>query len=119
MIYKTGDLPYPFRRYGVETFLYAGYDYSYIEYHNTRIVSLETIGPISKVYITTGGWSTKTTKQRINHFLRYMGIPTSIYQKDYVWYMSHNDEPFHDGIVLAFNHKTDEIKTKGGKYDLC
>jgi ATP-dependent RNA circularization protein (DNA/RNA ligase family) len=73
-----------------------------IRYHNTDIVTITA----DDVYtLNNGGWSTPTTKTRLNKF-----SPARIYQQDYCWYIKAGDKslPFNNyskvdvnGILLA------------------
>jgi len=44
--------------------------------HDTRIVTLHKNGSVE---FTLGGWATTTTRERINHFLRPLGL--NVFQK--------------------------------------
>lgn len=46
----------------------------------------------NKLYVTTAGYPTVTTKERLNGILEAFGLPR-VYQKDYVWY-------FTDGVMF-------------------
>lgn len=50
-----------------------------------------------EVWISSCGWETPTTKERLNGILDYMGEP-KIYQKDFWWYWKDGEE-FPDGMV--------------------
>ncbi|CAB5237913.1 hypothetical protein UFOVP142_4 [uncultured Caudovirales phage] len=40
------------------------------------------------IRVTSAGWQTSTTKDRLNSLFRVMGINASISQREYVWYLS-------------------------------
>jgi hypothetical protein len=61
-----------------------------IRYHRTTIIMWYG----SKAHIFANGWTTKTTKDRINKYTN-----AGIYQKNYVWYMR-NGEEFYDGVEV-------------------
>lgn len=44
----------------------------------------------NKLFVTTSGYSSVTTKERLNGILRLFGLP-ELYQKNFIWY-------FRDGI---------------------
>lgn len=44
-----------------------------------------------EVYLSTAGWESNTTKERLNGLLDYMGVNIRIMQKDYVWYYCNRD----------------------------
>lgn len=56
-----------------------GEDYA-VKLHSTDVV---TIHPDGTYTLRTGGWKTRTTKDRINKY-----APVRIHQEDYVWYVS-------------------------------
>lgn len=71
--------------------------------HSTEVVRLDKAE--NKVYLSSGGWLTPTTKTAINNALsqieRLVGqkLP-SVYQKDFSWYLTDNRD-FKDGMELA------------------
>ena len=69
-----------------------------IKYHRTNILK---INQENVVTISTGGWETVTTKDRLNQFLRCRGF--YIFQKKGTWYISGNDEtvPYEDGMRIT------------------
>jgi len=60
------------------------FDSMAVYYHDTAIA---TIWGNGKVKIDNGGWHTQTTKRRINAILDALGLPYSIVQRDYIWYL--------------------------------
>lgn len=40
----------------------------------------------SGLYVSCGGWTSNTTKERLNGILSHLGL--SVYQKDFTWYFS-------------------------------
>lgn len=70
-----------------------------IEHHNTDIVRFYPDGDIT---VTSGGYYSKTTKERINDALGKIG---HIVQRDFRWYYCPNGNesdkvPFYDGMVI-------------------
>jgi hypothetical protein len=69
-----------------------------IRLHNTDILTFVS----DHVTINTGGWQTRTTKDRINKYL-----PEGVYisQKDFTWYIhdsrDNSVKEFHEGITIA------------------
>lgn len=61
-----------------------------VKLHSTYVVQYKADGD---VILSSGGWHTLTTKQRLN---RYSGA--TVTQKNYDWFV--NGQPFHDGFVL-------------------
>lgn len=51
-----------------------------IKYHNTYIIRID---PTDIITISSGGWDTKTTKERLNNFLSCRNV--HITQKKYKW----------------------------------
>lgn len=56
-----------------------------IQYHNTMIVMIDRSN--NTITLNTGGWNTKTTKERINDFCRLLGLGIQVYQKDFKFYV--------------------------------
>ena len=69
-----------------------------IKYHRTNILK---INQENVVTISTGGWETTTTKDRLNQFLNCRGY--YIFQKKGVWYIKGNDETveYQDGMRIT------------------
>lgn len=62
--------------------------------HYTNVFSLlkKTDDLPRRFQVKTGGWTTNTTKSRINALLEYFGINTlGVYQKDFIWYWGGKD----------------------------
>jgi hypothetical protein len=55
-----------------------------VYYHDTRIVGLFP----SLIRLDNGGWSTKTTKKRMNEVLELYGINLYVYQKKFQWFIT-------------------------------
>ncbi len=77
------------KRYGIPTYeTFVERDNTFeclrIYYHDTAIATIYDSG---KVKIDNGGWHTSTTKKRINAILNGLGLPFSIVQKNYSWYL--------------------------------
>jgi hypothetical protein len=71
--------------------------------HSTEVVRLDKAE--NRVYLSSGGWQTPTTKIAINNALRQIEALTGqdlpeVYQKDFSWYLTDNRE-FKDGMELA------------------
>ena len=54
--------------------------------HSTAVVLLDRTNNI--VYLTSGGWHTVTTKQRINQASREYNLGLHVYQKNWDWYVA-------------------------------
>jgi len=79
--------------------------------HNTDIVKEHK----GKYTLDTGGWRTRTTKDRFNRY-----TPYNVYSDKGIWYVSQGDRkcPYYDGMVLpgAFTqHNLDKIVTRQKK----
>ena len=59
--------------------------------HNTQALKLNT-----------GGWHTNTTKSRLNALLEEVKWGCKVFQKNFDWFVSYNDETasFWDGMIL-------------------
>ena len=60
--------------------------------HNTQALKLNT-----------GGWATVTTKSRLNAILQGLIVGASVFQKNFDWYLSYNNQTvdFWDGMILS------------------
>ena len=67
--------------------------------HNTKIVEFSD----KSISLNAGGWTTVTTKRRMNQISEMFGLGFSVYQKDFEWFVVWKDETlsFYDGMELA------------------
>ena len=68
----------------------------YLRLHRTRII---TWRPSGSIILNSGGWTTRTTKDRLNKWIRGY-----IYQKDFSWYYVDESGAMHeffDGIDIG------------------
>lgn len=83
---------------------YGGYHEAFvIRYHQTDII---TIMPDNTYILSSGGWLTSTTKERIAKL-----APGRLYQKYLQWFVGEHyphGAPFYDGIVVDANGKVVE-----------
>ena len=78
------------------TYLFKdGEDYC-VKLHQTIVIRIK---PDNTYILSSGGWFTPTTKDRINSFT---SKDISIYQRNKVWYFN-NGEEFFDGIIVTEN----------------
>ena len=79
-----------------------------IKYHRTYIVKMDPTGVLT---VSTGGWETSTTKERLNQFLGCRNV--RIFQKKGEWYIVGTNEtlPYQDGmLVLSDGHVSAPVK---------
>jgi len=57
-----------------------------LQYHETRVVMIDRIN--NTITLNTGGWNTKTTKERMNDFCRLLGIDIQVHQKDFKFFVT-------------------------------
>ena len=69
-----------------------------VQHHNTTIIyhDYET----NVIHLNNGGWYSKTTKERINSYIKDFGY--KLYQKNYQWFIEYP----HGEKVEYFNHMT-------------
>ena len=73
-------------------------------YHGSVIVCFNS----NKVILSSHGWRTSSTKQRINQASEEFGLGFTVYQKNWNWYVNckggsldiASSQVFHDGIEL-------------------
>ena len=72
--------------------------YTYVKYHNTDVVKFNE----RKIILNSGGWLTKTTKNRMNQISNVYDFGYYVYQKNYKWFIDFKGETleFIDGITL-------------------
>jgi|SRR5882724_8548968 len=78
------------RKLGNNTYLQKRGENIAVKLHQTDVV---TYTPNGEVILSSGGWKTVTTKDRINQF-----SPVRIYQKNHVWHVG--DHIFKDGMTI-------------------
>lgn len=59
-----------------------------IIYHNTPVVKFNH----EKIILNTGGWSTNTTKARMNQASNQFALGYLVYQKNYRWYVEFKND---------------------------
>ena len=69
--------------------------------HNIATVDHST----NAVKISSCGWQTVTTKSRLNAILSEVKYGCSVFQKQFDWYLSTNNQTvdFWDGMILSHN----------------
>ena len=57
---------------------------------------------LKAVKLNTGGWHSVTTKSRLNAILDQLITGARVFQRDFNWFISYNDEvqSFFDGMIL-------------------
>jgi hypothetical protein len=82
-----------------------------VQYHNTIVAHKDILG--KTVRLNSGGWTTNTTKLRMNQFANeFCNGSFIVRQRDFVWYVSFHypeqegeywqDEiPFEDGMIFS------------------
>ena len=61
----------------------------------------EHVNESGQVFISNAGWATRTTKERLNAVLEYLG-QTGIYQAQHIWYWrGHTEFPLDEFVVIT------------------
>jgi hypothetical protein len=78
-----------------------------VVYHSTAVVMW--VQKEDLVILNSGGWQTVTTKNRMNQAAYQFGLPFTVWQKDYAWFVtvryadgSEKDMPFKDGMSIEW-----------------
>lgn len=73
-------------------------DASYVMLHGNHIATIND----TSIELYTCGYKTNTTKSRLNAILKEHGNGAYVYQKDFEWFVTDNDQtvPFTEGMVL-------------------
>ena len=69
--------------------------------HRTAIATYDH--NTSALKLNTGGWHSNTTKSRLNAILQGLIAGASVYQKNFNWFLSYNNQThdFMDGMILV------------------
>jgi len=69
-----------------------------VQYHDTVIVEFDE----SAITLRRDGWTTVTTKSRMNHASEEFNLGYYVYQRNGEWFVKYNGEdiPFTDGMIL-------------------
>jgi len=78
---------------GVSTSVYSDNGVTHCQYHNTRVVSFDS----EAITLRTGGWSTVTTKTRMNQASNQFGLGYQVFQKNFDWFVDYH------GSVIPFD----------------
>ena len=62
---------------------------------------------LKAVKLSSCGYTTNTTKSRLNAILQGLVSGVRVFQKDFDWYLSTNNQTvdFWDGMILTHNHE--------------
>ena len=79
---------------------------TYVIYHSTAVVKFYDKGKTERIILNSGGWETKTTKDRMNQTAQEYNLNYSVYQKDYIWYVNYGNKiyQFQDKMQLKFTY---------------
>ncbi len=72
--------------------------YTTVRLHGNRIAEIE---PNGDIILSSCGWSTPTTKSRLNAVLDVFLSGCGIFQKDFTWYVGDLNTPFFDGFRIS------------------
>lgn len=76
-------------------------DYVVMNLHGNTVARFDIEG----VELFSCGWCTPTTKDRLNFALQLAGIPLTVYQKNWQWFIGKytgGDLPFYEGVKLLY-----------------
>ena len=66
-------------------------EWIYLELHGSRIARrVNTAGPVEFLWLSAGGWSTNTTKERLNGIGSHFGV--GVWQQKFEWFWSSRSE---------------------------
>ena len=78
-------------------------DYMVVRYWNTDIVKFNN----ERIILNTGGWSTATTKLRMNQASNQFGLGYNVYQKNFNWFVEYQ------GKTIPFNMQRLTLRDMG------
>jgi len=72
--------------------------YTIVKLYDTDILKINS----DEIILNSGGFLTKSTKDRLNDFSKEKGLEYNVFQRDKVWYVSFRGKtiPFYDNMVL-------------------
>lgn len=77
-----------------------------VVYHTTAVVTFD----YDTIILDTGGWSTNTTKTRMNQASKQFGLGYYVYQKDYEWYVEYQGETIrYQGLRMELQRKREHV----------
>ena len=76
-------------------------DCSTVYLHNNRIATVDH--NTNALKLSSCGWQSVTTKSRLNAILQGLIAGASVYQKQFNWFLSYNNQTvdFFDGMILS------------------
>ena len=76
-------------------------DCSTVYLHNNRIATVDH--NTNALKLNSGGYTTNTTKSRLNAILDEVKFGARVFQKNFNWFISYNDEvqSFFDGMIIT------------------
>ena len=76
-------------------------DCSTIVLHRTAIATYDHKNQALK--LNSGGYTTNTTKSRLNAILSEIFVGASVFQRDFIWFLNYNNSThdFWDGMILS------------------
>ena len=93
----------------VATSVYKEYGYTCIRYHSTEVVRFNE----RYILLNSNGWTTATTKLRMNQAAHQFDLGFYVYQTDYVWRVvlpDGSDVRFEDDLII--DRKTGALKVE-------
>ena len=87
-----------------KTAVFSNGEHQVVKYWFTDVVKFN----YKEIILNTGGWSTVTTKLRMNQASNQYNLGYNVYQKDYQWFVDYKNKtiPFNgDSITIKRNSK--------------
>lgn len=81
------------------TNIYTEDGFTRVRYHSTEVVKFNE----REIILNSGGWSTNTTKTRINQAAATFALDIYVFQKAFQWFVVTDNGivPFIDGMVIS------------------
>ena len=81
------------------TVIYSNGEYQCVKYHQTDVVMWND----KEIVFNSGGWTTNTTKLRMNQASNQFYLGFGVYQEKWEWYVTYKGETiaFEDGMRLT------------------
>ena len=81
------------------TVVYFAHNMTRVRYHQTEVVQFND----KLIVLNSNGWTTATTKNRMNQTSNQFGLDYYVFQKDFEWFVDFNGKTleFSDRMILT------------------
>ena len=80
-------------------------DFTIVKYHQTDVVKFDE----TSIILNTGGWTTNTTKNRMNQTSQKFDLGFSVFQKNWEWFLEYDGKTYLMYEKTIINQKTKSV----------